>query len=157
MLRHLILPLCLLLAAGCSPAGGAGGDTGSGEAAAQTAEGPPAGAEDAITTWYRAQFGVDLIEPVDIFYGDFSGDGAPDALAFGYFQMGGSGAGLSVALFRNQAGRMTFARAVDDVYGMEPRDVAFSTGQITLTTTMPRPGDPHCCPTGSQNWTINTN
>lgn len=154
MLERLAISMCLLFAVGCSPATQADG---AGEAAAQTASTAPAGAEDTITTWYRAQFGVELIEPVDIFYGDFSGDGAFDALAFGYFQMGGSSAGLSVTLFSNQAGRMTFVRIVDEVFGMEPRDVAFSTGQITLTTTVPRAGDPHCCPTGSQQWTISTN
>lgn len=142
-----------LAAAACSPAGES---PASGEAAAQTAA-APADAEETITAWYRGQHGVSLIEPVQIFYGDFSDDGAADALAFGYFDMGGSGAGLSIALFRNQSGRMTFARTVDDVFGMEPRNVAFAPGRITLTTTMPRPGDPHCCPTGEQDWTVSTN
>lgn len=152
-MKAIVLSIAMAALAACSPAPSA--ETASGEAAAETAVATaPEGAEDAIIAWYRAQHGVSLIEPVNIFYGDYSGDGAADALAFGYFDMGGSGAGLSVALFRNDGGRMTFARRVDDVYGMEPRNVAFAPGRITLTTTMPRPGDPHCCPTGQQDWTI---
>jgi hypothetical protein len=124
-------------------------------AAAVSSTEPPAGAEDAIKAWARAQHGTSLIEPVDIFYGDFTGDGAADALAFASFEMGGSGAGLSVALFRNEGGRMAFMRTDDTVFGSEPRNVRFATGRITLTTTMPKPGDPHCCPTGEQDWAIN--
>ncbi len=37
---------------------------------------------------------------------------------------------------------------VREVYGMEPRDVAFLPDRIELTTTMPKPGDLRCCPTG---------
>lgn len=158
MIKALVLSLGFAALLACSPAPSAETAAGPGEAVAQpAADAAPAGAGETITAWYRQQHGVALIEPVQIFYGDFSGDGAADALAFGYFDMGGSGAGLSVALFRNQSGQMSLVRTVDDVFGMEPRDVAFSPGQITLTTTMPRPGDPHCCPTGEQTWTIDTN
>jgi hypothetical protein len=43
---------------------------------------------------------------------------------------------------------------VREVYGMEPRDVGFLPDRIELTTTMPKPGDPRCCPTGSARWSI---
>jgi hypothetical protein len=153
-MRAFAISLAAAILAACSPAPSAETAPG-GEASAETAPAAaPAGAEDSIVAWYRSQHGVNLIEPVNIFYGDFSGDGAADALAFGYYNMGGSSAGIAVALFRNESGQMTFARTVDDVYGMEPRDVQFAPGRITLTTTMPQAGDPHCCPTGSEDWTI---
>ncbi|WP_170164974.1 hypothetical protein [Thiocapsa rosea] len=41
-----------------------------------------------------------------------------------------------------------------DVYGMEPRDVAFLSDRIELTTTMPKPEDQRCCPTGTARWSI---
>lgn len=152
MVRLMTFALSLALAA-CSPPARTGVEAGPASASAQT----PAGADETIAAWYRARHGSNLIEPVETFYGDFSGDGAADALAFGYFDMGGSGAGLTIALFRNQNGTMTLVRTIDDVFGMEPRNVAIAPGRITLTTTMPQPGDPHCCPTGSQDWTIETN
>jgi len=52
---------------------------------------------------------------------------------------------------------MTYYRSAADVYGGEPRNVVFANGSVTLTSTMPRPGDARCCPTGSEDWTINTN
>ncbi len=117
----------------------------------------PADADATIIAWARAQAGASLIEPVTIFHGDFTGDDAPDALAWIDYDSGGSSANHLVALFRNNGGRMTHLRNDETVYGSEPRNVLFATGRISLTTTMPRPGDPHCCPTGSEDWTINTN
>ncbi|MGE0829763.1 MAG: hypothetical protein AB7O04_10475 [Hyphomonadaceae bacterium] len=156
MLRNLIMAAGLLgLAWSCSPAAQTGADAGPAQAQAgeaQAAEGGPAGGEAIITAWARQHEG--LIEPVDMFFGDFTGDGAADAIAFAYVATGGSSANLVIGLFRNEGGRLAFWRTDETVYGMEPRDVAFAPGRITLTTTMPRPGDPHCCPTGSQTWTI---
>jgi hypothetical protein len=160
MFKHVVMAFSLAVLAGCSPPAADGGGVGAGpaEAAAQTPTGAPAGAEDAILTWARGQFGqTNLFEPVEIFYGDFTGDGAPDALAWVLYSGGGNSAMLDVALFRNQGGRMTYLRSANDVFGGEPRNVVFANGRITLTSTMPRPGDPRCCPTGSQDWTINTN
>ncbi len=157
-LFHLAIVAAALAA--CSPQSG-GPNATSGEAAAQTAARAfdQSAAEAQITAWARGQFnaeGTGLIEPVASFFGDFTGDGAPDAIAFSYIDTGGSAANLDVSLFRNDAGHMTHVRQVE-VWGQEPRDVAFSVGRITLTTTMPKPGDPHCCPTGSQQWTVATN
>ncbi|MET0183162.1 MAG: hypothetical protein ABW199_09775, partial [Caulobacterales bacterium] len=91
-----------------------------------------------------------------IFWGDFTGDGAPDALAWADFDTGGSSWNHGVGLFRNEGGRMVFMRTEDEVYGMEPRDPHFETGKITLTTSMPGPNDPLCCPTQARAWVINT-
>jgi hypothetical protein len=118
-----------------------------------------AAAEAELLAWARQRFnaeGASLIEPVSTFFGDYSGDGREDALLVAYYDMGGSGAGVGMALFRNRDGRMTHERDVEDVFGMEPRDVRFSPGRIMLTTTMPGPDDPHCCPTQPREWVINT-
>jgi hypothetical protein len=116
----------------------------------------PAGADEAINAWANKQYGDDLFG-VEIFYGDFSGDGAPDALARVSYSSGGNSSNAVWPLFRNDGGQMVLARIHEGVYGDEPRNVVFTRGRITLTTRMPRPEDPRCCPTGSQNWTINTN
>lgn len=158
-MKHLLLSAFLLGLAACSPATeAASGEAGVGpaEAAAQP-NAAPAGANDAITAWARNQYGaVNVFDPVEIFYGDFTGDGSPDALAWILYSGGGNSAMLDVALFRNEGGRMTYFRSAE-AYGDTPRNVNISVGRITLTSTMPRPGDPRCCPTGSQDWTINTN
>ncbi|MDX2236589.1 MAG: hypothetical protein NW203_03405 [Hyphomonadaceae bacterium] len=124
------------------------------EAQTPAQQAAPAGAQAAIGAWARARHGDLVFDPIEIFYGDFTGDGAADAMAWIYFSSGGNSASLDVALFRNVGGRMTYLRSEDAVYGETPRNVRFAPGRITLTTTMPRPGDPRCCPTGSQSWTI---
>ncbi|NWG52096.1 MAG: hypothetical protein HXY28_00085, partial [Hydrogenophilaceae bacterium] len=116
----------------------------------------PAGAEAAILAWARAQYG-EIFEPLNIFYGDFTGDGAPDAFAWVNYPTGGNSAGLDVPLFRNQGGRMVYWRSEQEVFGEQPRNIAFAPGRITLTTSVLRDQDPRCCPTGARNWTINTN
>lgn len=158
MLRSTALALAFAALAACSPPASNSADTtaGPGEAAAQTA-GAPAGADDTINAWYREQFSTNLIEPVSITYGDFTGDGAPDALAWAYFATGGSSGDTNISLWRNESGRMVFMRSPEDVYGQEPRDIQIANGRITLKTSVPRDGDPHCCPTGEQSWTINAN
>lgn len=117
----------------------------------------PAGASEAITAWYRQRLGATLVEPVEVFYGDFSGDGAPDALAWAYHSTEGNSMGHVLALFRNEGGRMVFVRTQDEVDGSEPRDVVFAPGRITLATKTHLPSDPGCCPTGSSDWTIEVN
>lgn len=160
MIRSMAFGLAFAALAACSPpASNTASDVaaGAGEAAAQTAGSAPAGADDAINAWYREQFSTNLIEPITITYGDFTGDGAPDALAWAYFATGGSSGDTSITLWRNENGRMVFVRSPEDVYGQEPRNITITRGRITLTTNVPRPGDPHCCPSGEQNWAINAN
>ena len=158
LIRSMAFGLAFAALAACSPPA-AITDTGTapGEAAAQTASGAPAGADETVNAWNREQFTTSLIEPVTITYGDFNGDGAADALAWGYFATGGSSGDTSITLWRNENGRMVFVRSPDDVYGQEPRNIQIARGRITLTTSVPRPHDPRCCPTGEQDWTISTN
>jgi hypothetical protein len=160
MIRSVAFCLTFAALVACSPPASTSASdaaAGPGEAAAQTTSGAPAGGDETIIAWYREQHGANLIEPVDVTYGDFNGDGAADALAWSYFATGGSSGDISITLWRNEGGRMTFVRAVADVYGQEPRNIQIARGRITLTTNVPRAGDPHCCPTGEQNWTVNTN
>jgi len=114
-------------------------------------------AQAIILAWAREQLGGEVYEPIEIFQGDFTGDGVADALAWVLYPSGGNSDFLRVALFRGESGRLVHHRNVDDVFGAEPRDVVFAPGRITLTTTMPRPDDPRCCPTGSRDWVIDTN
>jgi len=98
---------------------------------------------------------TDLPFPIAL-YGDFTGDGQDDAIVFVYTDTGGSGPALDVVLFTGDHGTYRFKKHVHNVYGEEPRNAKFSKGLIELTTTMPKPGDPHCCPTGSKRYRIPT-
>ena len=160
MIRHIVLAAVFALAA-CSPPQT---EAPEGPApVARTAAEPaapasaPAGANESITAWYRQRLGATLIEPVEVFYGDFSGDGAPDAMAWGYHNTDGNMTDHVLALFRNDAGQMRFVRTHDEVQGSEPTNVSISAGRITLTTKVALATDPGCCPTGSQDWTVDTN
>ena len=75
------------------------------------------------------------------------------ALAIASYPGGGNSAMISAGLFRIDGGKMSLIGPVE-IFGETPRDVKFSQGKIEVTTTMPRPDDPHCCPTGSARWTI---
>ena len=92
---------------------------------------------------------------VCVFSGDFTGDGVPDAIAFIYFPfLGGNSFGLDVSLFDGHGGGLVHTRMVDDVFGMDPRDVAIEPGRISVTTTTLNPRDPRCCPTGETRFEI---
>ena len=154
MIRRIVLAAALVLVA-CSPPQPTQTDEAAAPAAApSSATAAPAGASEAITAWYRQRLGATLIEPVEVFYGDFSGDGAPDALAWGYFNTDGNMTDHVLALFRGDGGTMTFVRTDETVQGSEPTNVAFAAGRVTLTTKVALPSDPGCCPTGSQDWTV---
>lgn len=75
------------------------------------------------------------------------------ALAVTHYPGGGNSAMIGAGVFRIADGMMTLAGPVA-IYGDDPRDVVFRPDRIEVTTTMPRPGDPRCCPTGSSRWSI---
>lgn len=161
-MKPLLIACAALALAACSPAADKGATAGDASAAAGEAEaGAVAGfdqaaAEAELLAWARGLYGTQLIEPLNTFFGDYTGDGANDALAFAYYDVGGSGAMLNVSIFRNEDGRMVHEKQVE-VFGAEPRDAAFSAGQIKVTTLMPGPNDAHCCPTQPREWTVATN
>ncbi|MGH6951401.1 MAG: hypothetical protein ACREH4_11035 [Vitreimonas sp.] len=162
MIRRMGLAAAALALAACSPPQAAqapeapAAETPAMAAQPAAAE-APAGASDAITAWYRQRLGATLIEPVEVFYGDFSGDGAADAVAWAYHSTEGNMTEHVLALFRNEGGQMTFVRTEDSVQGSEPTNVAVSAGRVTLTTKTHTPSDPGCCPTGASDWVIEVN
>lgn len=115
---------------------------------------PDVAHNETISVWARDRKGESV--NVQTFYGDFTGDGRDDALAWVLYPSGGNSEFLDVALFRSEGGHMVYYRSIDNVFGGNPRDVVFDQGRITLTTTMPKQGDPRCCPTGSRDWVIDT-
>lgn len=89
-------------------------------------------------------------------YFDLFWAASPDqdvALAIASYPGGGNSAMIAAGLFRIDGGKMSLIGPVE-IFGDAPRDVKFSQGKIEVTTTMPKPDDPHCCPTGSARWTI---
>ena len=98
------------------------------------------------------------------------GDGAPilfanhpdpgvanSSLIFHYFENreGGNATMLNVGLFQRDAEGWRFLGLVP-VYGQDPRDPLFTEGQVDITTTMPGPNDPRCCPSVPTRWAIDT-
>lgn len=122
--------------------------TGAGSALAQA----PAVHPD-IAALIRQTAGNRVLEQ-RVFTGDFTGDGQADAVAFIYYEGGGNAVRLRVALFQGEGGRFRFLRNADDVFGENPRQPVFRPGEFQVTTTMPRPGDPRCCPTGERRYTV---
>lgn len=153
MFKRVVFTICVATLAACSQPMSESQAADPGGAVETSA----AEADAVIAAWVNEQTGGDLIDGPTIFRGDFSGDGAADALVYYLTPLGGNNFSVNWALFRAEGGALTFLRMHEGVYGTEPRDVVFAPGQITLTTTMPREGDARCCPTGSQQWTIATN
>ncbi|WP_134495721.1 hypothetical protein [Microvirga pakistanensis] len=100
----------------------------------------------------------DLSDPeVHVFYGDLTGNGTKDAISFVYSPIeGGNGISLSVWVWYDRNGVYQLARNAntDDIVGQDPRDVKFAPAHISVTTTVLKPGDPRCCPTGTKTFTI---
>ena len=74
-------------------------------------------------------------EAIGVEYIEIEGAAGNFKIFPGYFQKGGDG--------------FAFIGEVTELYGSEPRDPGFLGDRIELTTTMPKPDDPRCCPTGS--------
>jgi len=63
--------------------------------------------------------------------------------------------GIVVGHFvRLDGGAWGFAGVVPQLFGHDPRDVAFLPGAVQLTTTMLGPNEPRCCPTLPVRWQI---
>lgn len=111
-----------------------------------------------IKAFVKKQNGMlDLSTPI-AFYGDFNGDGQEDAVVFIYTEIVGAAGNmdLKVALFKGEGDKFRFLRYAPGIYGWEPRQPKFSKGSVAITTTMLKPGEPRCCPTGSKRYTIRT-
>jgi hypothetical protein len=81
---------------------------------------------------------------------------AREALGVAYIPIEGSAGSVSISVgyYAKGSDGFAFVGAVADLFGGEPRDQRFLADRIEVTTTMPAPGDPRCCPTGTARWAI---
>ncbi|SMX31172.1 hypothetical protein [Actibacterium lipolyticum] len=81
---------------------------------------------------------------------------ATEALGIVYVHVPGSAGSATIhaGLFQKLDSGFTSVAQINGLLGFEPRDQVFGPTDITLTTTMPNPGDPRCCPTGVGHWRI---
>lgn len=100
--------------------------------------------------------GIDPLAPPTLFMGDFSGDGVDDAVVFYVVPSGGS-AVFQHALLLKADGSGFSAVGDLEATGLEPKDLKFSKHAVEYTGTIAKPGDPHCCPTGSARFRIAIN
>lgn len=79
---------------------------------------------------------------------------ATAALGFYYYipAGGGNAVRLSVGYFQRTRVGFSLVRPITGLFGHNPRDTVFSGTTIEVTTTMLRPGEPRCCPTGEVRW-----
>lgn len=80
-------------------------------------------------------------EAIGVTYPVLEGAAGNTSIVVGYFVRSGDG--------------FAYAGRLEGLYGQEPRGARFLADHIEVTTTMPRPGDPRCCPTGTAVWSIN--
>lgn len=83
------------------------------------------------------------------FCGDFTGDGAKDVFAVIRSPTGGNSSYQDAVLFQNAGGQLRFLRKVPQFFG-DTKRAAFAPGKVTLELTVMRPGDPRCCPSGTE-------
>ncbi|WP_223999691.1 hypothetical protein [Aureimonas sp. SA4125] len=123
-------------------------------ALADECETPTGNAAKAISRLYAKIDGNN--EGACILYGDYSGDGRNDGLAFLYFSPpGGNGVFLEVHKLRQTARRQFESDGTVEIFGVTPRDARFSRGRIEVTTSVQGPNDPRCCPTEEKRWVVN--
>jgi hypothetical protein len=81
---------------------------------------------------------------------------ATRALGVVYAHIPGSAGSVSIhpAIFTRGAGGGALYRQVSGLFGQSPRDAQFFPERIEVTTTMPGPDDPRCCPTLPVRWSI---
>lgn len=81
---------------------------------------------------------------------------ATEALGIVYLPIEGSAgsATMQVGYFVRSGSGFKLAGRVRELFGYDPRNVRFLRGRIELITTMPKPGEPRCCPTGTARWEI---
>jgi len=117
-----------------------------------------------INAWARRNNYVAAANSGDVICGDFTGDGAPDAVAFLEADEEWSGNSMppyAVILFRNVGGRLQHLRTVSTpdnmtIFGTGYEDARFEQGRIVLTHHTLTAQDSRCCPTGVTAFTINT-
>lgn len=81
---------------------------------------------------------------------------AVQSLGVAYEHVPGSAGSVSIAVgyYQKTDAGWVFAGPIGGVFGSDPRDPVYQPGTIELTTTMPGPNDPRCCPTQATRWRI---
>jgi hypothetical protein len=81
---------------------------------------------------------------------------AREALGVAYIPIEGSAGSVDIAAGYYARGPQgfRFVGPVSELFGQQPRDPRFLADRIEVTTTMPAPGDPRCCPTATARWSI---
>ena len=83
-------------------------------------------------------------------------EAATRAVGVLYVEIPGAAGNFNIAagVFGPSGGSWTLQAPIRDLFGTDPRDPRWEAGKLTLTTTMPKEGDPRCCPTGEAHWSI---
>lgn len=126
---------------------------------AEVASAPTEGLHGPAAKAIQTQIKKARIQPAEVivFYGDLTGQRTNDAISLVYSPFeGGNGIQLTTWVWRESNGAYKLTRTVDigELFGESPRNVKFSPGRISVTTTVPKPDDPRCCPTGVRTFTI---
>jgi hypothetical protein len=119
-------------------------------AAAAAVLASPAAAEDVGALLSRT-LGADAVEYVWL---PDSADPASvtEAVGIAYLEIPGAAGNVDIAVGYYRGG--AFVGPVREVYGQSPRDPRFLPERIEITTAMPGPNDPRCCPTQAATWAI---
>ena len=85
--------------------------------------------------------------------------GATEAIGVIYLPIQGAAGNVNIKAgsFKRTGNHFQLAGRVHDLFGANPRGARFLSDRIEVTTTMPKPGDPRCCPTGQARWSIERN
>ena len=128
---------------------------GCGLAAAQQIEGLHGEATATIAAEIRSH-GFSSPVRAYIFYGDLTGRGTNDAVALVYHPSGGNSDQITQWLFWDTGNgyRRAASSPLEDVFGIDPRNVRLSPGRVEITMTVMNPGDPRCCPTGEKTYVL---
>lgn len=79
-------------------------------------------------------------EALGVAYPVIPGAAGNTTIVAGYFVRSGDG--------------FSYAGPLEGLFGHNPRAARFLPDRIEVITTMPLPGEPRCCPTGTARWSI---
>ncbi len=75
-----------------------------------------------------------------------------EAIGVAYLEIPGAAGNVDIAVGYYRDGALV--GRVSDLFGQSPREPRFLPDHIEVTTTMPGPDDPRCCPTATAKWSI---
>jgi hypothetical protein len=81
---------------------------------------------------------------------------ATEAIGVEYIEIEGAAGNTNIfpGYFRRGPDGFAYVGEILELYGQEPRNPRFLPDRLEVTTTMPKPDDPRCCPTGTAVWSI---